>query len=458
MLLLALNDSALAMKLSLPPPLKSNVPGTWAHDTMSRRVSADIFPRLIADNADRLNSPVSASTADSFLQLNDLRSSLDCGRSGYLREIIDGGPDADTWRAILATQSEDERNWLDADWVVAEFYFYRRVAEAFRYFETGYDFFQKQKVEGLLEALPSIESVAERVPALLLQDASVVARIAVLTSLWGNKMDLSLWPASTGSRDRMLFGDALQAGKEFILSDDTDAVVALLARLKGSGRRDREVGVIVDNAGYELVSDLLLSHLLLASGCCDRVTLHTKAHPTFVSDATTNDVLGTVDLLRAATQSETGLPYVCTNKLGEALQAHIAKGEIAVVDDLFWCQPTAFWDMPEAVAEKVKPAAVVFVKGDANYRRLLVLPTTRLCALTSVGRAGLADGHACECRARLLARARVRAPDLQGGDRLRRVGGGGGAGPGDGPPVEGVGQVGRGSARRTGEVNCFKST
>ena len=39
---------SLSIGLELPKPMKSNSPGTWAYDTMSRRVSRDIFPRLIS--------------------------------------------------------------------------------------------------------------------------------------------------------------------------------------------------------------------------------------------------------------------------------------------------------------------------------------------------------------------------------------------------------------------------
>ena len=97
--------------------------------------------------------------------------------------------------------SVEERNWIDAPWVISEFYFYRRIMEAFNYFESNYDPFVKQKVQGLFEALTSIEAIAGRLPLLLensmSNDKSIAVEIALLTSLWGNKMDLSLWPAST---------------------------------------------------------------------------------------------------------------------------------------------------------------------------------------------------------------------------------------------------------------------
>eukprot|EP00218_Dolichomastix_sp_CCMP3274_P009272 CAMPEP_0170145600 /NCGR_PEP_ID=MMETSP0033_2-20121228/23581_1 /TAXON_ID=195969 /ORGANISM="Dolichomastix tenuilepis, Strain CCMP3274" /LENGTH=60 /DNA_ID=CAMNT_0010382205 /DNA_START=31 /DNA_END=210 /DNA_ORIENTATION=+ len=40
--------------LPLPPQILSDVPGTWAHDTMSRRVLTDVLARLKDDNAELL--------------------------------------------------------------------------------------------------------------------------------------------------------------------------------------------------------------------------------------------------------------------------------------------------------------------------------------------------------------------------------------------------------------------
>jgi hypothetical protein len=91
--------------------------------------------------------------------------------------------------------------------------------------------------------------------------------------------------------------------RSYILDDQTDAVVALLTALAGrnsssSSSEPVEIGIVVDNAGYELVSDLVLGHCLLATGAADSVTFHTKGHPTFVSDATTKDVEETIATLR----------------------------------------------------------------------------------------------------------------------------------------------------------------
>jgi hypothetical protein len=46
-------------------------------------------------------------------------------------------------------------------------------------------------------------------------------------------------------------------------------------------------------------------------------------------------------------------------------------GKFEFTEDLFWCQPTAFWDMPERIRTKLAGSQLCVVKGDANYRRLL---------------------------------------------------------------------------------------
>ena len=138
----------------------------------------------------------------------------------------------DTWADILRTIPDERRNWRQAPWIVSEFYLYRRLAEAFRFFETGYDMFSKQKVSGLIEALPNIQEIAGRLEALIASDSkSTVIELAVLTSLWGNKMDLSLWPASKAQsgNDKYIesterINEALSSNKPYILDDHTEIV------------------------------------------------------------------------------------------------------------------------------------------------------------------------------------------------------------------------------------------
>jgi hypothetical protein len=287
----------------------------------------------------------------------------------------------------LQSIPEQERNWLDGPWVVTEFYFYRRIVEAFRYFETGYDMFIKQKFTGLVDAMPYIGEIARSLP-LLLETSSISNSLdlAIFTSLWGNKMDLSIWPSlksqsntnnnedtSNNKKELTNSGEissdtaAMLAIRSYILDDHTDKVTQLLLDIKqkkDSNGTPVEIGIVVDNAGYELVSDFILGHCLLALGVADVITFHTKAHPTFVSDATTQDCYGHISYLVDADNSNTAM-------IGKHFQRYVEAGKFVFDDDVFWCQPTAFWDMPPAIQEKLSQSKLVFVKGDANYRRLL---------------------------------------------------------------------------------------
>jgi len=425
----------------LPPPIISNVVGTWAYDTMNRRIYKDILPRIINDNSEELTSPSSPLRSECLLLLRDLESSLQCGSTGYLRGLTDSGPDVDQWNNILSSIPEDERNWIHAPWVIAEFYFYRRIIEAFQYFETGYDMFIRQKVDGLVDALPFIDDIAVNLIDLLdsysdsndSEELRSIIELALSTSLWGNKMDLSLWPSTTNAKKEKIqvnkdsekvslidtvdstndiaqndnnnnkdnqragtisYGSSIESIRSYILDDQTTNVVDLLQSLfternnvhnkdesnrnddgnsncddnsinnQGNHCRLREIGIIIDNAGYEIVSDLLLGYCLVFIGVADQITFHTKGHPTFVSDATSSDILNTIDYL-ATSSSE------ATAAIGHRLHDYVNDGRFKIIDDLFWCQPTAFWDMPDRIYNRLSNSRLVIVKGDANYRRLL---------------------------------------------------------------------------------------
>ena len=102
--------------------------------------------------------------------------------------------------------------------------------------------------------------------------ASVGLRVAVLSALWGNKMDLSIWPASSGDAGVDVFTAVVDAASDSLLWDDTDRVAALLAARAGKAR----VHIVVDNAGFELVTDLALADYLVTSGLAESVTFQVR--------------------------------------------------------------------------------------------------------------------------------------------------------------------------------------
>lgn len=142
--------------------------------------------------------------------LQCLVSSLQAGSTGRLEDLqLDTcSPDIDTWNLeILPSERYEERNWMDAAWLTGEYYFYRRVAQAVRYYSTCYDPFAATKFDGICSALPAVERMSgiymnhldSRVGGS--ESAVGTARLdltfGIYGSLWGNKKDLSLWPAGT---------------------------------------------------------------------------------------------------------------------------------------------------------------------------------------------------------------------------------------------------------------------
>jgi hypothetical protein len=124
------------------------------------------------------------------------------------------------------------------------------------------------------------------------------------------------------------------------------------------------VDILVDNAGTELLSDLALVDALLSDSQGRQVVMHAKVDPTFVSDATVDDVRHTIDLLAEQ-------PPGCSRALGERLREAFELGRFDVRTHRFWNSPLFFWDLPADLSADLAGAGVVIVKGDANYRRLV---------------------------------------------------------------------------------------
>lgn len=301
---------------------------------MSSRIREDILSRVFREN------DLSPACHSALLALD---ASL---ASSSALTPLPPGPDSAAWDAILAPFLAARETWLTAPWLVAEFYFYRRVVSAVRWFDEGVDPFAKQKTLGVCSSEREMQGLVDRL-------GSGGLREFVLAALWGNRMDLSIWPVGS---ERDEFDEVIAAGKEFLLADDVEKLVGYVEGA-GVGRFD----IIVDNAGFEVFCDLCLADYLIASGTATRVVLHLKSQPTFVSDALGKDVWEVIDFMRQGAMAGAG----------ERWARYVESGKWVLKENDFWVQPSAMWEMPERVRVDMAEARVVFVKGDANYRRLL---------------------------------------------------------------------------------------
>jgi Damage-control phosphatase ARMT1-like domain len=374
--------------LPLPDRIRSDVPGTWAYDTMSRRVDGEILERTWLDNEHVWKE---ARWSDALTKFQALRGELQSAASTRLTYLGDhetfqpsgdeSYDDADAvsaeelrlerqeWREILQPYVEANETWLSAPWMVTEFYVYRRLMAAIGYFDPAspgykYDPFEKQKRAGLVSSIGSAEPMLGKIPRLTPDSPGLV--LAASIALWGNKMDLSLWPANVETSTVDVFTTILGQAAENLLHDDSSVLAEHCHKLQNRGGGN--VDIVVDNAGFELVTDLALATYLVQSGIARTVTFQLKSHPTFVSDALAKDLLETV----AHYRDLDALQYPNAHRAGVTWQQFLENGSWQCREHRFWVQPYAMWDMTEPLrTDLAQRCDMTIVKGDANYRRLL---------------------------------------------------------------------------------------
>ncbi|MEV8229333.1 damage-control phosphatase ARMT1 family protein [Streptomyces sp. NPDC079167] len=279
---------------------------------------------------------------------------------GVVEPLAPGSPDRELW--LGWGQEHFGRPWFDAPFLWGESYFYRRLLGAVGYFDEGpwqgVDPFASFKRAELLgstveEELRSLDDLA---------GASAAERAAALlqASLWGNRADLGFRAATGGSTPGGSTPGESTPGEAdpALVADDS----ALLWSLLPAGS-PAIVAVIADNTGRELIPDLVLIDHLLEHGHADRVVLHVKPAPYYVSDAMTADVVDCLRRLNSA-PGEAG-------EIGVRVWEAMGAGRIEVRTHPFFCSPFPYDRMPEELRAELGAATLTILKGDLNYRRLV---------------------------------------------------------------------------------------
>lgn len=347
--------------LPLPEPLRGAETGSFAHRTITGRLP-DILRRTILENSPgQAHQPL---PPEALARLEALLAEIP---ATPVRPIHDpGAPDQEDW--IRYCEPYIGRDWLQVPWFFIETYFYRRILQATGYFQDGpgaeIDPYIPQKRQALEATAPALVFLDNW---LATAEATVgeghrdqrrdLARLIHL-NLWGNQSDLSM-TAFWGGEARLGYQDVGSQASQ-LLVEDTPRVVEYLEGQKGQARVD----LVPDNAGLELVFDLVLADYLLERGLAVRMTFHLKAHPTFVSDAVARDVLDTAAFFRAS-------PHPQVNRLGERLETALSAGRLVLTSHFYWTSPLPAWEMPTSLQEELSGSTLLVSKGDANYRRLL---------------------------------------------------------------------------------------
>ena len=319
------------------PTITAAVPGSFEWDVFHGR-----HPKLIRQVLD--TSPYTSAEQALLQQL------LVESTTGVIEPLPETAHDRADWLAW--GEHFYGRPWGEVPFLWSESYFYRRLLDAVGYFGSGawcgVDPFAPVKNAELMG-----QTVDEELCALadLTGGPGDHHEALLVAALWGNRADLSF--------QLQLSATAAEARSEGILVDDS----ALLWSALGS-QEDPIVCVVADNAGRELLADLVLADSLLTQRLAAEIVLYVKPHPYYVSDATMADVLAVIRRLRTAPR-----PQIAT--IGDRLWDAVRSGRLTVRTHGFFCAPLAFHDMPDELAAEFATATMTLMKGDLNYRRLV---------------------------------------------------------------------------------------
>ncbi|MFE1929096.1 damage-control phosphatase ARMT1 family protein [Streptomyces sp. NPDC059474] len=320
------------------PVIRSDEPGSFA-----RSVLAERHPALIEK------------VRDAFPYGPEQHRALDALRDNAAEGAITPLPptayDHDRWAEW--GREHFGRSWFDVPFLWAESYFYRLLLEAVGYFADGpwrgVDPFRPFKQAEL--HTPEAEAELATLDDILRKPAGEQADALVHGSLWGNRADLGFRISSSAA-------DASGADTPPLVADDSEALWSLLPT--GS---PATLCLVADNAGRELLPDLVLIDHVLHHGRAERVVLQVKPYPYYVSDATTEDVVDCLRRLVRAEGTATGT--------GRRLWAAMGDGRLVVRAHDFFRAPLPYEEMPGELRSQFAEATLTVFKGDLNYRRLV---------------------------------------------------------------------------------------
>lgn len=198
-------------------------------------------------------------------------------------------------------------------------------------------------------------------------------------ALWGNKCDLSISSGSENSQKQCVL-EQLSHLKPNILADDTTVTLSTLrgAANPKSGQTVR-IDIVLDNAGFELVTDLCLAEILLVSGLASSIHFHGKAMPWFISDVTEEDFSWTLHTMQATNNQ-------ALSHFGSKWRSRLQDRSWVFKAHYFWTLPYDYSKMRDKAPDLYQDlgqAYLVFFKGDLNYRKLVGDrnwdPTTPFC-------------------------------------------------------------------------------
>lgn len=289
--------------------------------------------------------------------------------------------------------------WADLPFFDVEFVFYHALNSIAGYFSGGTDVFKQTRSDALAAALAAIAPASAA-------KAKSSERDRLADALWfallGNETDYSQLATGHGQ---------LSKWSEVLVVDNCSV---LLDAISSPANASTPIHIIADNAGPELVADLMLVDTLLSRSEEECVVLHCKPWPMFVSDALVDDVQGSIDAMRSHASG-----FLCG--LGKRLHTALTAERLRLEQHASWGEPRHFDGLDADLVSALRKARVIIAKGDLNYRRFIgdrdwpmetpVLRATRGVSFTAFALRILKSDALVGVRGDVTARAMTRSPE-----------------------------------------------
>ncbi|KAH8923345.1 DUF89-domain-containing protein [Atractiella rhizophila] len=360
---------------------------SFAHATMGQRLPT-ILGKAIDDAVKTLNEEHDedrmVDMVECIERMEDLMEDMTSNRK--LRPIIDDGEgDIPLWNKEIARYFRG-KDFMNAPWLFAEAYKYRRLHECFsvsKYWQ-DYDVFFRQKCETFSRSGQAVFELSLRFAQPFkyaegnteeqnTEQRRLLFHELTQVCLWGNSTDLSLLINMTEEDIKKLQstgGDHLAATEQNILGNHKQEIWDVVSKMKG-GRID----FVLDNAGFELYCDLVYADWLIQSGIASEIHFHGKKFAWFVSDVTKKDWswLLNICVYGHLFKDQTNDEYASLRKMGERWKQYEKEGRWVYESHPFWITGYTFWELQKEAPDlflHLADSDLVIFKGDLNHRKL----------------------------------------------------------------------------------------
>ncbi|KAK4037897.1 damage-control phosphatase ARMT1 [Daphnia magna] len=362
------------------PYLSAGVPGSFAYRTVKDRMPV-ILTKVIDFLCRNKHEILESSTAEAgsiedlkliIGKLSQLRSEMQTNKTLRPLEISSSHlRDGAKWNnELIEAKDSSSPQWFSSPWLLVECYMYRAI---YCIFENSIhlkrlDPFSHMKEELIISqkyVLSQLVAYTNDLSQTITSASHLQANFMKLLeiSLWANRNDLSLSGGNAETKPGSFLDDVEQLSSHILVNNANE--LWLYVEQVQKDFRNKELGIIMDNSGLEMVADLCLAVYCISHQLFDRVIFYVKKIPWFVSDTTFDDLQWALHYMEKDVPEMQCFASKCLGYLDSQ--------QFQVVEEGYFTLPLPYHVMNKEdpdLYNKLSQSQLLIFKGDLNYRKL----------------------------------------------------------------------------------------